>query len=186
MTDVVCLSNKDREELVNILAYLLASSIPQIVLSVTPVLVSDSVSSSTSTVEPKQIRQKRIKGAVYGTNDVMKLLERGTCGAVVVCKGCPAPLYKYIIEAARLRGAPILLVPRGSASLSRVFGMRQVSAIGVVQSSAIYLQNDGLNNYDALCAAIDKTVDFITEKAAQVCTWSKECITSDDSTRINI
>jgi ribosomal protein L7Ae-like RNA K-turn-binding protein len=92
-----------------------------------------------------------------GSNNVMKSLERNRCAGVIVCRDAPSILSIHIIEAASLKGIPIVLLPRATADVASLFSIKSASVIGILKPSG----NDFDGKASHFEGTLDKLLDYI-------------------------
>jgi ribosomal protein L7Ae-like RNA K-turn-binding protein len=94
-----------------------------------------------------------------GPNSVMKLIEKGICRSVVVCRDSPPALHDHLIEAAYLRQLPIVMVPKAVAELSAIFGVKSISCFAV----ACFSEGTALDvdTTDTVPVALDRLHDLL-------------------------
>ena len=76
-------------------------------------------------------------GAVVGLNAATRLVERGGAAAVAVCDDAvPRAILDNLVSAARARGAPVCVLPRGgSAVLAAAVGARRCLAVAAIAAA---------------------------------------------------
>lgn len=79
-----------------------------------------------------------------GTNCAMKALERDSCRLVVVCRDAPDVLHNHVVEAAHMRGVPVVVLPKSSLVLSKPLGVKRISCIAFLVQPAEQATADSL------------------------------------------
>lgn len=79
---------------------------------------------------------------VAGSNSVVRLIENGTAAVICICRDSNHSLTDHIVEAARLRHVPIVILPKSAQELASVLHIKRISCF------AIKLQHDGEFEYD--------------------------------------
>ena len=84
-----------------------------------------------------QLGAKVGREIVAGSNSIVRLIENGTAAVICICRDSNHSLTDHIVEAARLRHVPIVILPKSAHELASVLHIKRVSCF------AIKVQHDG-------------------------------------------
>jgi len=98
------------------------------------------------------------KHIIVGFNCVQKSMEKGIASVVCFCRDCHAEFQDAIIESAKARGIPIVVLPSGESQVAKVFSLKRVSCFSIPTQSQLNLcPNHSLSSSeeDQLLSTID-------------------------------
>eukprot|EP01041_Mallomonas_annulata_P005823 gene5823-11746_t len=95
---------------------------------------------------------------VVGNNSIQKLLERDACSLIYICRDTPPGLHNFVVEAARIRKVPLLMIPKGSALLATALGMKRASCMALPTSEELTSSDTS----PSLLSLLDGMRDLVT------------------------
>ena len=128
---------------------------------------------------------------VAGSNSVVRLIENGAAAVICICRDSNHSLTDHVVEAARLRHIPIVILPKSAQELAIVLHIKRISCF------AIKMQHDGEFEADkprvarkrkpqvseeaqdeSCLEGEQKILDTITSSAAEVDSANQICLDS--------
>ena len=99
------------------------------------------IPSETKDVVFKKISRSILNGAkvgkeiIVGANSICRLFEIGRVAIVAVCRDSNHVLTDHVIEAARIRHVPIVILPKASAELASLLQLKRISCFALCNQS---------------------------------------------------
>ena len=70
---------------------------------------------------------------IVGPNSVMKLVENNNAAVIVICRDSDAVLHNHLIEAARIRHIPVVILPSCAQQLGHMLNVKRISCFALKQ-----------------------------------------------------
>ena len=99
----------------------LSSEVKQIVLNKVKICVSNGV----------KIGNQHQYSIIVGPNSVMKLVEHNLAAVIVICRDSDASLHNHLIEAARIRHIPLVILPSCAQQLGHLLNVKRISCFAL-------------------------------------------------------
>lgn len=98
----------------------MSSEVKQLVLNKVKICVSNGVKIGN---QPYSI--------IVGPNSVMKLVEQNHAAIIVICRDSDVVLHHHLIEAARIRHIPVVILPSCAQQLGQLLNVKRISCFAL-------------------------------------------------------
>ena len=68
---------------------------------------------------------------IAGANSVIRLVEKGAAAVICICRDSNHSLTDHIVEAARLRHVPIVILPKSAQELAAILRIKRISCFAI-------------------------------------------------------
>ena len=100
------------------------------------VISSDSKDDIMKSLSLCLIRGARIGKQIFaGSNTISKLLETSRAGVIVICRDSNHVLHDHLVDAARLKQVPIIIFPKSSEELAKMFKFKRISCFALLKEN---------------------------------------------------